>query len=301
MQIAHISDLHLKDLKGARPWHFLNQRVLGGANLLLNRSHHYKKEPIVAALTHIAKDPPDRLVITGDISNLAFRSEFEAVSRLLETYVPSIPISIIPGNHDAYIRSAVRQNIFASVFQNSIQCDLRLWEEEFPYVHLHRSVAFIGISTSVNSPPLFSYGKVDKGQLHRLTTLLRHQQITSRFKVVLMHHGLKTPDYSKFEFPRKLMNRKKLLNLFLKTKVNMVLHGHNHYYGCHHFPHLHGPGELIVCEAGSVAKVSDTNPKFKGKLNRYTIKQGLLRKLRTYAYEAHSNSFELWKSIDFNS
>ena len=44
MRLAHISDLHVLDLKGIKPWRFLNKRVTGGLNLLLGRSKIHRPE-----------------------------------------------------------------------------------------------------------------------------------------------------------------------------------------------------------------------------------------------------------------
>ena len=49
MLLAHISDLHVLDLTGVRPWRFLNKRMTGGLNLVLGRRRMHRIEVVEAA------------------------------------------------------------------------------------------------------------------------------------------------------------------------------------------------------------------------------------------------------------
>ena len=42
MKLGHISDLHILEVEDVRPWHFLNKRLIGGANLLLKRNKRHQ-------------------------------------------------------------------------------------------------------------------------------------------------------------------------------------------------------------------------------------------------------------------
>ncbi|MBC8072998.1 MAG: metallophosphoesterase, partial [Deltaproteobacteria bacterium] len=37
LRFVHVSDIHLLDLSGVRPWHFLNKRITGAVNLAFKR------------------------------------------------------------------------------------------------------------------------------------------------------------------------------------------------------------------------------------------------------------------------
>jgi 3',5'-cyclic AMP phosphodiesterase CpdA len=139
MRIAHLSDLHLLDLEGAVPRRLFNKRVTGWVNLKLKRSHRHKPAPVLAAAVELKRMGVDHVVITGDLSNLALEREFDRVRELVdELGLDPAHVSIVPGNHDAYTRGAVRSGRFFSWFSAFVQSDLPdlAGPEGFPFVRL---------------------------------------------------------------------------------------------------------------------------------------------------------------------
>ncbi len=85
MKIGHISDLHILEVHDVRPWHFLNKRLVGGTNLLLNRGKRHSPKVVHKALSRLDELGVDHIAITGDLTNLALPSEFQAARRILDT------------------------------------------------------------------------------------------------------------------------------------------------------------------------------------------------------------------------
>ena len=46
---------------------------------------------------------PDHIAVTGDLTNIAMREEFENARLWLEELGPPDRVTAIPGNHDAYV------------------------------------------------------------------------------------------------------------------------------------------------------------------------------------------------------
>ncbi len=122
LQIAHFSDAHLLSLKGAKAHQFLNKRWTGGLNLLLNRGKHYQLSIFKALCSKLQTLSPDHNVCTGDLVNLAFQSEFDQVAPLLAQFFDATLLSMVPGNHDRYIREAMGR--FESSFAPYLHRDL---------------------------------------------------------------------------------------------------------------------------------------------------------------------------------
>ena len=112
MRIAHLSDLHLLDLKGVHPRRFLNRRVTGMVNLLTKRRNAHSPQIFERLLEDILEQNVDHVVITGDVTNLALESEFERVAAYLRLLWDYQHVSLVPGNHDYYTGGARRAQRF---------------------------------------------------------------------------------------------------------------------------------------------------------------------------------------------
>lgn len=101
LRVAHISDLHVAR---APEWKDFNlKRMLGRVNFLLFRRLRYKERVAEAAIHTLMRDPPDLVILTGDITQLGLEAEFAAVERLLAPVTGAgIPVVAVAGNHDIY-------------------------------------------------------------------------------------------------------------------------------------------------------------------------------------------------------
>ena len=221
LRFIHCSDIHLLDLAGAHPGHFLNKRLTGGVNLLLSRGRKHNQNLFDQIVAHALEYAADRLVITGDLTNLALESEFVLVRRKLRE--AGLPITVIPGNHDTYTRGSARERRF-EVFLGEFMEGERS-EGDYPFIQRFDGVALIGLSTAIPSLPLVAVGRVGEPQLVRLATMLDRTAAEGLARVVLIHHpvlpGVAKPRHDLLDLPA-------FGAVIAKHGAELILHGHIH-------------------------------------------------------------------------
>lgn len=304
MRIGHISDLHILHLESPRPWQFLNKRIIGGLNLLLNRSKAHSVKVVERALEHLDNLDVDHIVISGDLTNLALRSEFAAAAEVVATIRDADQrVSIVPGNHDYYTPSAVRDGRFERYFATYLKSDLPHYQlrHGYPFCHLRGDTAIVGLNSGIATPWLFATGRVDDDELEAAERLLKAPELADRFKIVVVHHPLVHDEHHTVQFNRELKNRDALLRMVRQNDVDLVLHGHNHYLSILQLPKLGSPGTTYICEAGSTSVGSiDEDPTMAGKFNIYHIEDNRLLEVESHLFESHEAGFRPWQSEVFH-
>ncbi|MCA9705353.1 MAG: metallophosphoesterase [Myxococcales bacterium] len=218
----HTSDIHLLDLSGVSPWRYLNKRLTGRVNLALRRGRSHDGRLFEAMMDHAPILGVERLVVTGDLTNLALEPEFDLVQRTLRA--APVPATVIPGNHDTYTRGSVRTGRFESFLSEFMEGE-RLGGQTYPFVQRHGQVALIGVSTAIASLPLYAIGQVGADQLQRLERLLERTAAEGLCRVVLIHHpvvdGVSGARHD-------LVDRSAFAAVIAKHGAELVLHGHEH-------------------------------------------------------------------------
>ncbi len=225
LRFLHCSDIHLLSLRGVGPHQFLNKRFVGGANLLLRRAKQHEEALFDRLLEHARTEAVDRLVITGDLSNLALDQEFAHIAAKLEG--AGMPVTVIPGNHDAYTRGAQRRRGFERTFgaymrgAQASPDDL----DYYPFVQRFGQIALIGVSTAHASLPLYAVGAVGESQLTRLDTILRELGEAEMTRVVLIHHPVIQGEAK----PRHDLTDLGAFGAVIAARgAELILHGHEH-------------------------------------------------------------------------
>lgn len=297
MKLGHISDLHILELRNLRPWHFANKRVVGSLNLLLKRSKSHSTDVVHKALDQLSSLDVDHIAITGDLTNLALPSEFEAARRVVDDISGALNrVSVIPGNHDYYTPDAKKNRRFETFFADYLVGDVTDYTQPsgYPFCKIRGDVAIIGLNSAIVSPPMYATGRVRERELDATRALLADPKVRERFIVVMIHHHLLPFEHSRVEYLRRLTNAKDVLRVLREGNVDLAIHGHNHHFSTVELPHLGGPGVLRICEAGSTSTTSYTTAEFGGKFNVYHIDDGHLAKIETHLFEAHEGDFVRW-------
>jgi 3',5'-cyclic AMP phosphodiesterase CpdA len=218
--LAHLSDPHLPPLPAARLFDFAGKRALGYLNWTRNRQKFYRREVLDALVADMQAQAPDHVAGTGDLVNLALEAEFAPARKWLESVGAPDRVSVVPGNHDAYVRAT--QGRFAESFADYLEGD-EAAGVAFPFVRRRGPLALIGVSSAVPTPPLMATGWLGQAQLDALERILAGLSAKQTFRVLLIHHPLRSDAHAK-----RLTDSSELRALLLRYGVELVLHGHDH-------------------------------------------------------------------------
>jgi 3',5'-cyclic AMP phosphodiesterase CpdA len=219
--LAHLSDPHLPPLPGLRLRELAGKRALGYLNWTRNRRKFHRRDVLDALVSDMQAQAPDHIAITGDLVNLALEAEFAPARRWLDSVGTSDRVTIVSGNHDAYVRAT--RHRFIEAWGDYFRGDDAPDGAAFPFLRRRGPLALIGVSSAVPTPPLMATGWLGRAQLDALEhilTLLSAEQI---FRVLLIHHPLRSESRAK-----RLTDSGPLLALLKRYGVELILHGHDH-------------------------------------------------------------------------
>ena len=220
--LAHLSDPHLSPLPAARLRDFAGKRALGYLNWARNRHKFHRRDVLDALISDLQAQAPDHIAITGDLLNLALEAEFAPSRAWLESVGAPDRVTVIPGNHDAYVR--VTQHRFAQAWGNYLDSDEAPdGGGTFPSLRRRGPLALISVSSAVPTPPLMATGRVGRTQLDALAPMLAGVSADQAFRVLLIHHPLRSNARTK-----RLTDSHLLLALLKQHGVELILHGHDH-------------------------------------------------------------------------
>jgi 3',5'-cyclic AMP phosphodiesterase CpdA len=222
--VAHASDIHALFVRGLTLADVLSHKRLGGAaNLLLRRRHKHPIAIFEALVEDLNRVRPDHVVITGDLTNLSLRSEFARAREILDGIaLGPAGVTVIPGNHDVYTRSAERARSFESALGDYARSD-DAEGVEYPIVRRRGGLAIVGVSSARPSPVPFADGRIGEAQLARVEAALAGN--AGRFRMVLVHHP---PVDNRNVLLRGLRDRRALQAVLARAGAEVVLHGHEH-------------------------------------------------------------------------
>lgn len=217
--LAHLSDPHLPPLPKPRLIELAGKRALGYVNWTRNRHKYQRREVLDALVADMKAQSPDHIAVTGDLVNLALEAEFAPALHWLESVGPPEHVTAIPGNHDAYVRATSHR--FGETFAPYLAGDDG--RIGFPSVRRRGPLALISLSTAVPTLPLMATGTLGPDQLASLEDVLERLAAEDVFRVLLVHHPLKSDSRQK-----RLTDAPALLALLKRHGVELILHGHDH-------------------------------------------------------------------------
>lgn len=234
--LAHLSDVHLPPLPAVKLRQLAGKRVLGYLNWIKNRHAIHRREVLDALVADMLAHAPDQIAVTGDLVNLALEQEFAPVARWLSDVGPPERVTVVPGNHDAYVRATA--NRFAESLHPYLRGDdAREGMVRFPFLRRRGPLALIALSSALPTAPLMATGRLGEVQRAALEALLAQLATERAFRVLLIHHPLTSRSRQKW-----LSDAPDLLALLRRYGVDLVLHGHDH---VHATVWVDGPGAPI--------------------------------------------------------
>src|SRR5215218_7700457 len=168
-RIAHLTDPHVGPLPRPRLYELLNKRITGFVNWRRNRRNAHDMVLLAALVADMHAQAPDHIACTGDLCNIGLPSEWRTSRVFMEGLGPPDRVSLVPGNHDAYVKGAL-EGLLAEVAPWTRGDDGAMCR--FPYVRRRGKIALVGLSSAVPRPPLVASGKVGGKQLKEAEQLL---------------------------------------------------------------------------------------------------------------------------------
>jgi len=220
--LAHLSDPHLPPLPAARLRDLAGKRAFGYLNWTRNRYKFHRRDVLDALVSDMQAQAPDHIAITGDLVNLALEAEFAPSRAWLESVGAADRVTVIPGNHDTYVR--VTRHRFAEAWGSYLDSDVAQGGGgAFPSLRRRGPLALISVSSAVPTPPLMATGRLGQIQLDALERMLAGLSAERAFRVLLIHHPLRSDSRIK-----RLTDSRLLLAVLKRHGVELVLHGHDH-------------------------------------------------------------------------
>jgi len=172
---------------------------------------------------------PDHIVVTGDLTHLGLPAEFLRARQWLSALGPPSQVTVVPGNHDAYVRDAwgrpVAQWADYMVSDGVSSPDPMAPLGLFPTVRIRGPFAVIGVCTARPSLPLLAVGTIGRAQLARLEKVLETTSRQDLYRIVLIHHP---PVSGTVTWHRRLTDSAAFREVLARQGAELVLHGHAH-------------------------------------------------------------------------
>jgi 3',5'-cyclic AMP phosphodiesterase CpdA len=228
--LGHLSDLHATPVVVKNPLHLLNKRFFGWLSWQIRRRHYHRTSVIGALMDDLRQAPIDHLLVTGDLTNISLASEFGAAREQLKRFGTARDVSIVPGNHDAYVH--VAQAASWSLWSDYFESDDRETAVEssdprdrFPTLRVRGPLAVVGLCSALPMPLFDAGGVLGDAQLERLERMLNDLSESDLCRVISIHH----PITEGATHPRRwLRDAESLRDVIGRAGAELVVHGHNH-------------------------------------------------------------------------
>ena len=287
-RLAHVTDPHFRGFAGVSWSDFVGKRVVGAFNLVVNRTRKHKMELLEALREDLRAQAVDHVALTGDLSNISIEAEWQSALAWLKALgAPAEAVTVIPGNHDAYVRDVVEsrafERLFAAYQTRDVGADAAT--EPYPFVRVRGDVALVGVTSCVPTGDLGAWGEVGTAQLARLEETLKSPDLAAKVRVLLIHHP---PVAIKPGEHRNLRDRAELAEVLKRAGAELVLHGHDH---ADERATLEGPGgaKIPIVGAGSASYAGDP-----ARCSRYNVYEIDGRKI-TCVIRAHDEATDRFR------
>lgn len=231
--------------------------------------------------------PVDLVVISGDLTQRAREEQFREARAFVDSL--EVPSLAVPGNHDVPLWR-FWERLFAP-----FGAWKRYYGKELEPSWNNDAMTVIGVNTArafVQKEGAISLGRL-KSLARQLETIPAHH-----LRVVVVHHQLIPP--KRFGSQRVLTYADALVDLLVRSEVDLVLAGHKHQtYSAHteeYYP-TGGPSTLVLHTGTTTSSRGRGWEKGKNTCNRIEIGEKSLR-VENLMYQQDSQAFEFFARIE---
>jgi 3',5'-cyclic AMP phosphodiesterase CpdA len=219
--LAHLSDPHLAPLPPPRWRELAGKRATGYLNWRRKRRLIHRSDVLGRIVADLKAQAPDHVAVTGDLVNVSLAGEYAPARAWLDALGPPHDVTLVPGNHDVYVRGAApypRQHWHDYMRDDDDAAS-------FPFVRRRGELALIGLSSALPTAPFMATGRLGPAQLDRLAQLLERCGSAGHFRVVLVHHPPRSSPRRRF---KRLIDGGELVAVLAQHGAELVIHGHDH-------------------------------------------------------------------------
>ena len=254
-RLAHLSDPHVGPLPATALRDLMNKRLLGYLSYTRRRRHLHRMEVLEALAADLRSEAADHCAVTGDLTNIALPGEFETAARWLATLDQPRNVSVIPGNHDAYVSQAWERS--RQHWQAYMAGEEASDPEAFPYLRRRGPLALIGLSSACPTGYGFASGALGETQLERLEALLAQIRGEGLCRVVLVHHPPRPEATGR---RKRLTDGGRLCAAIARQGAELVLHGHDHTLSREQLAGPEGPAQVFGVPSASAVRGHGRRP-----------------------------------------
>lgn len=240
--LAHLSDPHLGPLPRPRLTELAGKRAVGYLNWWRKRGRIHRADILQRIVSDLKAQVYDHIAVTGDLVNISLPGEYAPALAWLESLGPPHDVTLVPGNHDAYVWAAARfpQTRWALYLSSDDAGGAAATDGPvFPFLRRRGPLALIGLSSAVPTAPLMASGELGRAQIARCADLLDRCRSEDVFRVVLIHHP---PVSKRRHHLRRLVDSGPFCEMLAWHGAELVLHGHAH---AHLVSYLDGPHHRV--------------------------------------------------------
>jgi len=230
--LAHLSDPHLAYPHAGRFSDFLNKRFFGYLKWRLKRRSEHHDDVFAKMIQDIRDTRPDHIVLTGDLTHMGLAAEYARAKKILERLGPASRVTIIPGNHDAYVEGALDRRLVEWT-DYMVSDGVTISGDQaavvnaiFPSLRVRAGVALIGVTTAQPCSTFLAVGCIGNDQLQRLEKILIDTGQKGLFRIVLIHHP---PTSGVVSWRKRLTDAEAFQKIIHTFGTELILHGHCHY------------------------------------------------------------------------
>lgn len=269
LTIAHLSDVHLGPLPRTRLWTLSPKQMAGYANWHRGRKHRHLAQVLELIVADIAATGADHVAVTGDLCNIGLKAEIAEGLKWLERLGPPDRVTVVPGNHDAYVRLPDSDGVarWAAYMSGASEHGVVRKGEPvpFPFVRRLGPVALVGLSSAVPTPMFRATGRLGSLQREGAAKVLRDLGREGLVRVVLIHHP---PLPGHAHRARRLIDAGAFEEVLREAGAELVLHGHNHRASLAHAETVTGRLPVVGVASASVGQHRHDD---RGSYNLYRI------------------------------
>ncbi len=262
--LGHLSDPHVGPVPRPRLRELAGKRFTGYLNWQRGRHLIHDMGMLEKITADLLAHQPDHVALTGDLVNIGMEKEFVTAQRYVARLGSPEFVSVIPGNHDAYVRSS-----FAYMVGSTAPWMTGDGQDtpRFPYVRIRDGVALIGLSSGVPTAPLLASGVLGTRQMQAFARVLDEAKAADLVRVVMIHHP---PTRTGASYGRGLRDARAFERVIAAHGADLVLHGHNHR---HSVVMINGPEGLVPVVGVASASAVPGSPNHRAAYHLYRIER----------------------------